>query len=100
MSTLDGKKAIVTGGAQGLGEAICLRLAKEGCDVVIGDINEELATKTAAAIAEATGRKVIAVKVDVSNEEDVEGMFNTAVSEIGGVLMLVSSDVFIGCRGQ
>lgn len=91
MSTLDGKKAVVTGGAQGLGEAICLRLAKEGCDVVIGDINEELATKTAAAIAEETGRKVIAVKVDVSNEEDVENMFNTAVSEIGGVDVVVAN---------
>jgi len=36
---LENKIAVVTGGAQGLGEALCLRLAAEGCDVVIGDMN-------------------------------------------------------------
>ncbi len=40
---LEGKVAIVTGGAQGLGEAICLRLAKEGCDVLVADLNEDAA---------------------------------------------------------
>jgi sorbitol-6-phosphate 2-dehydrogenase len=91
MSTLEGKKAIVTGGAQGLGEAICIRLAQEGCDIVIGDINEELAAKTASTISEQTGRKVIAAKVDVSNEADVENMFKTAVSELGRVDVVVAN---------
>ena len=59
MNTLDGKKAVVTGGAQGLGEAIVARLAGEGCDVVIGDINGEGAEATAAAVAGTTGRQVL-----------------------------------------
>ena len=42
------KVAVVTGGGQGLGNAICWRLAREGCDVVVADLNEETATKTAA----------------------------------------------------
>ena len=53
--SLAGKVAVVTGGAQGLGRAICERLAKEGCVVVVADMNEQGAKETAAAIAAATG---------------------------------------------
>ena len=47
--------AIVTGGAQGLGQAVSERLAREGCQVVIADVNEQGVTETAGAIAQATG---------------------------------------------
>ncbi|MBE0696148.1 MAG: SDR family NAD(P)-dependent oxidoreductase, partial [Anaerolineaceae bacterium] len=48
---LQDRVALVTGGAQGLGQAICQRLAQEGCHVAVADINEEKAQETAAAIA-------------------------------------------------
>ncbi len=53
---LQNKIAIVTGGAQGLGQAISERLAREGCQVVIADVNETGVQVTAKAIAKETGR--------------------------------------------
>jgi sorbitol-6-phosphate 2-dehydrogenase len=91
MGALEGKKAVVTGGAQGLGEALVLRLAREGCDVVIGDINGERAATTAATIAETTGRRVIAVRVDVTDEAQVEALFARAKEVMGRVDVVVSN---------
>ena len=81
---LKDKVAVVTGAAQGLGEALCLRLANEGCDVVIGDMNEEGAAATAEKIV-ALGRKACSLKVDVSNEADVEALFQKAIDSFGRV---------------
>jgi NAD(P)-dependent dehydrogenase (short-subunit alcohol dehydrogenase family) len=53
---LQDRIALVTGGAQGLGEAICHRLAKEGCHVVVADLNEEKAIQTAKSITASTDR--------------------------------------------
>jgi sorbitol-6-phosphate 2-dehydrogenase len=92
MSTnLKDKVAIVTGGAQGLGRAICARLAKEGCKLVIADVNEAGAKDAAAEVAKQTGAKVVAFKVDVSQEAEVEQMFATAVREFGRVDVVVSN---------
>ncbi len=55
---LTGKKAYVTGGAQGLGKAMATALAEAGADVAIVDINEDEAKATAAEIAKNTGRKL------------------------------------------
>ena len=63
-----GKVALVTGGAQGLGEALCQRLADEGADLVVADLNLAGAEKVAAEIAEKTGRKAIAVAMDVTSK--------------------------------
>lgn len=87
---LNDKVAVLTGGAQGLGEALALRLANEGCHVVIGDMNEEGAAQTAAKVS-ATGRKGLSMKVDVSKEEDVEALFQKAVDEFGRVDVVVAN---------
>ncbi len=91
MSTLTGKKAVVTGGAQGLGEALVERLAAEGCDIVIGDMNEEGAAQVAEKVAAASGRKILSSKVDVSAEADVEALFDLAQTELGGVDIAVAN---------
>lgn len=91
MSSLENKAAIVTGAAQGLGEAIALRLADEGCDVIVADVNGERATETAVAITAQTGRRVLAVKVDVTREPDVEVLFDRAVEELGRVDIVVAN---------
>ncbi len=83
--------ALVTGGAQGLGQAICQRLAKEGCDVVVADLNEEKAIQTAESIAALTDRRTIAVKVDVSDEAQVEAMVQRCVQEFGRLDILIAN---------
>jgi sorbitol-6-phosphate 2-dehydrogenase len=88
---LQGKIAIVTGGAQGLGEAICRRLADEGAHVVIGDMNLAGAQRAAAAIETETGQRAVAVEVNVTDESQVEALFRRAVNEFGRVDILVSN---------
>ena len=88
---LKDKIAIVTGGAQGLGQAISQRLAREGCQVVIADVNEQGVTETASALARETGRKVIGMKVDVTQEADVKALFDRAVKEFGRLDIVVAN---------
>ena len=83
--------AIVTGGAQGLGEAICHRLAREGADVVVADLSLEGAEPVAAEIMAQTDRRAIAVQVDVTNEDQVAAMVDRAVQEFGRLNILVSN---------
>ena len=91
MKQLEGQRAVITGGAQGLGEALALRIAAEGADVVVGDINLEGVQATAQRVAAESGRKVIGVKVDVSSEADVKTMFDRCVAELGGVDVAVAN---------
>jgi sorbitol-6-phosphate 2-dehydrogenase len=88
---LQGKTAIVTGGAQGLGQAISQRLAQEGCNVVIADVNETGVNATATAIGKETSRRVLGVKVDVTQEADVNALFERAVKEFGRVDIVVAN---------
>lgn len=88
---LKGKAAIVTGGAQGLGRAICVRLAAEGCDVLIADVNEAGARDVATEVASRYGVKAQAMKVDVTEEAQVEAMFALATKEFGHVDVVVSN---------
>jgi len=83
--SLAGKKIYVTGGAQGLGKSMVLGLAEAGADVAIVDIQLEKAEESAKEIAEATGRKIIAVKADVTDPASVNEMIETIVSELGGL---------------
>jgi sorbitol-6-phosphate 2-dehydrogenase len=83
--------ALVTGGAQGLGAALCQRLAREGAHVVVADLNQEGADRTAARIMQDTDRRAIAVAVDVTDEAQVEGMVKRTVDEFGRLDILVSN---------
>ncbi len=84
MSRLDGKVAIVTGGAKGIGEAIAKGLAAEGARIVIADLQG--AEEAAAAYADGVG-----VRVDVSSEEDVARMADETVERCGGIDILVNN---------
>jgi sorbitol-6-phosphate 2-dehydrogenase len=83
--------AIVTGGAQGLGEAICHRLAREGAHVVVADLNLEGAERVAAEIIAQTDLRAIAVRVDVTDEAQVAAMVDRAVQKFGRLDILVSN---------
>ena len=69
---LDGKKGFVTGAARGIGKCTATAFAEAGADVAIVDLDYETAKQTACEIAGATGRKVIAIKCDVTDEADVQ----------------------------
>ena len=87
---LTGRAAIVTGGARGIGRAIVQMLAEAGADVLIGDIRADEAEATAAALCAATGRRVEAVKVDVSDLEHVEALRDHALKTLGKIDILVN----------
>jgi len=86
---LEDRKAIVTGGAQGLGAAISEHLAEEGCDVIIWDINATQAEQTAREIAAKTGRRVEGRAVDVTDAEGVRRAVDEAVGIMGQLDIMV-----------
>jgi 3-oxoacyl-[acyl-carrier protein] reductase len=90
MGTLEGKTAIVTGAARGIGAAIATRLANEGADIALCDLQADWLSETAAAV-KATGRKVVCYSVDVSDSEGVNEVVGAVVAEFGGVDVLVNN---------
>lgn len=89
--SLKGKVAIVTGGAQGLGEAISLRLAKEGCKVVVADINQQGIQETQNRIKEKFGSETLGIVADVTQEEDVVNLIDETVKRFGSLDIMVSN---------
>ncbi len=87
---LKGKVALVTGSAQGIGKSIAMALAKEGADVVISDINQELAQATSAEIA-ALGVKTTAIKLNVADLADAEAAVKNVVETFGKIDILVNN---------
>ena len=83
--------AIVTGGAQGLGEAVCHRLAREGAHVAVADLNLEGAERVAVGIVAQTDRRAIAVQTDVTDEAQVAAMVDRTIQEFGRLDLLVSN---------
>jgi len=88
---LVGQNALVTGAAQGLGEAIARRLAREGANVFIGDINVQRASQVAAEIESQYGTRAVAAAMDVTDEASVAGAFSRAVAEFGRLDIVVSN---------
>jgi NAD(P)-dependent dehydrogenase (short-subunit alcohol dehydrogenase family) len=87
---LSGKRAIVTGGAAGIGAAIAARFVAEGARVVIADRNLEKAEATADRLR-GTGADVVATGVDVASAEPVEDMVRDCVARFGGLDILVNN---------
>ena len=99
---LEGKVAIVTGSANGIGLGIATRFAREGAKVVICDIDDDRLPKAAEEIAEETGAEILHVRADVSKEPDVENLFKQAIDRFGTLDILVNNaqmPVRLGERG-
>jgi NAD(P)-dependent dehydrogenase (short-subunit alcohol dehydrogenase family) len=94
MGRLQGKVAIVTGGASGIGRAGCELMAREGATVVVADLNEKQAAAVAAGI-EAKGQKAWAYALDVRSSASVQTMVDQAVARFGQIDILFHNAVSV-----
>ncbi|MFP6584208.1 MAG: SDR family NAD(P)-dependent oxidoreductase, partial [Candidatus Hydrogenedentota bacterium] len=90
MKEFQGKVAVVTGGASGIGRAMAERFAEEGMRIVLADIEKEVLDKAAGEM-KAEGADVVAVLCDVSKKEDVERLAKEAVAAFGTVHILCNN---------
>lgn len=88
--SINGKVALVTGAAQGIGKAIALRLAKDGADIALVDLNQEK-LEAAAAEVRALGRKAVTFIADVSQLAQVTDAVAYAQAELGGFDIMVNN---------
>jgi NAD(P)-dependent dehydrogenase (short-subunit alcohol dehydrogenase family) len=95
MARLEGRVAVVTGGASGIGAATVKRFVDEGARVVIADVQDEKGHALAASLPEATLYR----HVDVANEDDVRGVVASAVERFGRLDVMFNNAGFGGARG-
>ncbi|MGH7599386.1 MAG: acetoin reductase [bacterium] len=88
--SINGKVALITGAGQGIGRAIALRLAQDGADIAIADVNEEK-MKAVAAEVKKIGRKATTFKADVTNRDHVYAAVDHAEKELGGFDIIVNN---------
>ena len=88
---LAGKKALVTGAAQGIGKGVALIYAQNGADVLLCDINEEKTIAVAKEIAEQTGVHCLGMKMDITKKESVDAAIGRAVEVFGRLDILCNS---------
>lgn len=88
--SLEGKVAIVTGAAQGIGRAIAETLARDGADIVVADLDPGRSQETVAAITK-LGRRAVNVKVNVAEWDDVKNMTDQVLKDWGKIDILVNN---------
>ncbi len=88
---LTGKVALVTGSGQGIGKATAIRLAKQGADVLINYRSNELAAKDTVTAIEQLGRRCLAIRADVSQEDQANRLFSEGASALGPISILVNN---------
>ena len=85
------RAAVVTGGSRGIGRAVCLALAKQGCNVVVNYCHGEAAAAETAALCKELGVETVTVQADVSTAEGCKKLFEEAVNAFGRVDILVNN---------
>jgi NAD(P)-dependent dehydrogenase (short-subunit alcohol dehydrogenase family) len=88
---LNGKRALVTGGSKGIGKAIALQLAREGCDVAIAARNPDELEAAAEEIVRHSKRKVVGLVADTSDDASVKALIEQTVAALGGIDILVNA---------
>ncbi len=88
---LEGKGAIITGGASGFGKGVAHAFAERGADLALVDINKELLEETSKGIEKQTSKKVIPIICDVSKSDQVEAMAKQAFQELDNVFVLFNN---------
>lgn len=90
MPKLDGKTAFVTGSGRGIGRAVALKLASEGANIVLNDLDEEIAAEVAAEI-ETLGRKSVSVIGSVTEDGFAERFIQAGLDRFGGIDIIVNN---------
>ena len=85
------RTAVVTGGSRGIGRAVCIQLAKQGCNVVVNYCHGEAAAAETVALCKAENANAVAVQADVSTAEGCKTLFEQAVNAFGRVDILVNN---------
>ena len=85
------RTAVVTGGSRGIGRAVCIQLAKQGCNVVVNYCHGEAAAAETVALCKAENADAVAVQADVSTAEGCKALFEQAVNAFGRVDILVNN---------
>ena len=91
MGKLEGKNAVVTGGGRGVGRAISLAFAQEGANVVVNYAGNQKAADEVVGMIQAMGRKAVAVKGDVGQEEDAKRIVDACVENFGSIHILINN---------
>ncbi|MDP2772944.1 MAG: 3-oxoacyl-ACP reductase FabG [Nocardioides sp.] len=91
MGRFDGRVAVVTGAARGIGFGTATRFAEEGASVAIIDLDESAAAEAAAKLPVADGAKAVGIGADVSNGDSVDAAVARVVAELGGIHILVNN---------
>ena len=89
--SLTGKTAIVTGGSRGIGKAVCLELARRGCNIVLSFAGNTAAADQTAAECRALGVQALAVQSNVADAGAVKALFDAALEKFGSIDILVNN---------
>ena len=87
---LKDRVALITGGARGMGKAMALLFAQEGCDIIVGDLSSDSASEVAAQVR-ALGRESLAIKTDISQSAKVNAMVARAIKKFGKIDILINN---------
>jgi NAD(P)-dependent dehydrogenase (short-subunit alcohol dehydrogenase family) len=93
MAELDGKAALLTGAGSLIGEAIARKLVEAGANVVMGGRNEALGAEVSAPL----GDKAVFVRADITNDDDLDTMVDTALQRFGGIDIVISGAAIFDC---
>ena len=88
---LTGKRAIITGGDSGIGRAVALAYAREGADLLVAYLSEDEDAQETKRLVEEAGRKIVLVAGDIQEAAHCRKIVDTAVSELGGIDILVNN---------
>jgi NAD(P)-dependent dehydrogenase (short-subunit alcohol dehydrogenase family) len=90
MFNLSNKTALITGGARGLGKEMATALAQMGCQLVLGDIDDEGAYKTAQELSQ-LGTRTLGLKMDVTDEQEVESVIHQTIESFGSLDIVINN---------
>ncbi len=91
LGRMEGKVAVITGGASGIGKACALRFAQEGADVLIADLVAERCEAAAEEVRRTTNGRALFAETDVSSEDDIAAMAQRAMDEFGHIDCVVAA---------
>lgn len=91
MKILEGKVAVVTGAARGIGAAVAVKLAEQGADVVVNDLVDEAGFADVRAKIEANGARALTITADVSKPAEAKRLIEEAISALGRIDILVNN---------